>query len=150
MEADSVSIALSPHLSGSAVGPLLVLDEPLSLWGGVDFTSGEIVDAHHPQVGDVITARILVLPAGRGSSSSSSVFAELVRRDAAPAAVLLADLDPILAVGALVAEKLYGHRVPFYGLSRADMLNLRSGTRARIEDDSLLVPDGSERAGDTG
>jgi predicted aconitase with swiveling domain len=34
-------------LSGGA----LVLDEPLSLWGGVDPATGEIIDAHHPQRG---------------------------------------------------------------------------------------------------
>lgn len=53
-----------------------------------------------------------MMPAGRGSSSSSSVLAEAIRRGTAPAAIVLATPDPILAVGALVAESLYGGRCP--------------------------------------
>ncbi len=66
-------------VAGEAEGEVLVLDEPLSFWGGVDETSGAIVDVHHPQRGAIVAGRILVMPAGRGSSSSSSVLAELIR-----------------------------------------------------------------------
>ena len=35
----------------SVHGPLLVCEEGLSVWGGVNPATGEIVDAHHPQHG---------------------------------------------------------------------------------------------------
>ena len=38
-------------VAGTAEGPALVLDEPLSLWGGLDPVTGEIVDVRHPQRG---------------------------------------------------------------------------------------------------
>ena len=81
-----------------------MLDEPLSLWGGLDPATGEIVDVHHPQRGANLSGRVVVLPAARGSSSSASVLAEAARAGTAPAAIVLREPDLILAIGAFVAE----------------------------------------------
>jgi predicted aconitase with swiveling domain len=97
---------------GRASGELLVLDEPLSFWGGLDPHTGEIVDRRHPQSGRHVNGVVLAMPAGRGSSSSSSVFVEAVRAGTAPAAIVLAHPDTIVALGALVAAELYGTSVP--------------------------------------
>jgi predicted aconitase with swiveling domain len=113
---------------GSATGELLVLDEPLSFWGGVDL-AGRIVDPHHPQCGTSVTGRVLAMTSGRGSSSSSSVLAEQIRTGSAPAAVLLVQPDVILALGAIVAAELYGTAVPVVQLSPEDFAELASGPR---------------------
>jgi predicted aconitase with swiveling domain len=97
---------------GEAEANALVLGEPLSFWGGVDVATGRIIDHSHPDLGRVISGRVLVMPGGRGSSSSASVFAESIRRGTGPLAVVLATPDPILTVGALVAQSLYGLRCP--------------------------------------
>jgi uncharacterized protein len=99
-------------VAGEAKGRALVLREALSFWGGVDIETGEIVDRSHPDCGVIVVGRILVMPSGRGSSSSSSVLAEMVRLGTAPAALVLARPDPILVVGALVARSLYGLTCP--------------------------------------
>lgn len=93
---------------GPVEAPALVLDEPLSFWGGVDAASGRIVDAHHLQHGASVAGHVLVLPSGRGSSSSSSVLAECLGAGVGPAAILLGAADSILAIGALVAAELGG------------------------------------------
>ena len=98
--------------SGSLEGRLLLLDTPLSLWGGVDLQSSEIVDRTHPQQGTIIAGRILAMRAARGSSSSSSALVEIARAGQAPAAIILGQYDPILVMGALVAEELYGVKIP--------------------------------------
>ena len=90
----------------------LVLDEPLSLWGGMDPATGEVIDAHHPQRGVNLAGRVVVMRSGRGSSSSASVLAEAVRAGTAPSAILLGEPDLILSIGTAVAEELYGVRVP--------------------------------------
>jgi len=54
-------------LNGVATGEVLVLDEPLSMWGGLDSETGEVIDRRHPQSGAILSKRIAVLPAGRGS-----------------------------------------------------------------------------------
>ena len=97
---------------GSSHGPLLRLDEPLSLWGGVDVTTGQIVERGHPQHGEVVAGRILALAHGRGSSSSSSVLAELLRQGIGPSGIVLGAPDSILVIGALVAGALYGAICP--------------------------------------
>jgi len=104
---------------GEASGSVLALAEPLSLWGGVDESTGRITDTHHPQHGESIVGRVVVMPAGRGSSSTSSVLAELIRNGAAPAAILLGQSDPILALGAMVGEALYGRTTPVAVLGEA-------------------------------
>ena len=99
-------------------GRALVLDEGLSLWGGMDPATGLLIDARHPQRGASLTGRIVVMPSGRGSSSSASVLAEAVRARTAPAAILLGEPDLILSIGAAVAEELYGVVVPIVVLAR--------------------------------
>ena len=74
--------------------------------------TGDIIDVRHPQHGANVAGRILVMPSGRGSSSSSSVLAESIRAGTAPAAIVLGEADPILALGAIVARELYGKVTP--------------------------------------
>jgi predicted aconitase with swiveling domain len=116
---------------GTGTGEVLVLDEPLSFWGGVDPATGEIIDVRHPQRGVNVAGRVLVMASGRGSSSSSSVFAEAVRAGTAPAALVLAQTDPILALGAVVARELYGREVPIVvsaepGVDTGDVVTVRA------------------------
>lgn len=99
-------------VAGEARGPALVLDEPLSFWGGVDPATGDIVDVHHPQCDSNVAGCVLVMPSGRGSSSSSSVLAECIRAGTAPVAIVVGESDPILALGAIVARELYGRTIP--------------------------------------
>lgn len=124
--------------AGGAEGAVLRLSEPLSFWGGVDPETGEIVDAHHPQKGEVVSGRVLVMDAGRGSSSASSVLAEMIRKGTAPAAILLAERDPILVVGAVVAAELYGHSIPVVHVSGDPEPDLRDGQRATVRADGTI------------
>lgn len=99
-------------VAGHAAGLALVLHAPLSFWGGLDAGSGELIDTHHPQRGAFLTDRILVMPSGRGSSSSSYVLAEAIRAGTGPAAIVLREPDGIIALGAIVARELYGATIP--------------------------------------
>ncbi|HEX5937105.1 MAG TPA: DUF126 domain-containing protein [Actinomycetota bacterium] len=108
---------------GEASGPALVLDEPLSFWGGLDPETGTIVEVNHPQRGQSVSGRILVMPSGRGSSSSATVLAEAIRRGTGPAGIVLGEPDEIVAIGALVAAELYGVDVPVV-VADADELSL--------------------------
>lgn len=109
-------------------GPLaLVLAEPLSLWGGMDPATGEVTDPHHPQRGANLRGRVVVMPGGRGSSSSASVLAEAARAGVAPAGFVLTEPDLILSVGAAVAEELYGVRIPVRILDPEIHRSIRDG-----------------------
>jgi predicted aconitase with swiveling domain len=96
-------------VGGLAGGPLIALITALSFWGGVDPSTGVIVDPHHPQRGDSLAGVALLTGASKGSSSSTSTFLECVRLRTAPAVLLLTDPDPILVVAAAAAHEIYQH-----------------------------------------
>ena len=118
-------------------GRALVLTEPLSLWGGMDPASGELIDAHHPQRGANLAGRVVIMPAARGSSSSASVLAEAVRAGTAPAAILVGQPDLIVAIGSAVANELYGHNVPVVVLSSEELAAIIDGEEIVIAGDDV-------------
>jgi len=124
---------------GRARAPALVLEEPLSLWGGLDPATGRVIELRHPQHGAQVSGRVLVLPAARGSSSSASVLAEAVRAGMAPAAIVLGEPDLILALGAAVAEELYGVQIPILVLPAADLAAIRDGATMDIGPDGMAA-----------
>jgi predicted aconitase with swiveling domain len=122
--------------SGEASGPLLVLDEPVSFWGGVDRVDGRIIDVHHPQCGVSLAGTVLVMTTGRGSSSSSSVLAELLRVGHAPAAIVLTEPDPIIVLGEIAAREVYGVAMPIVVVGIAGFARLHTlpkGSPAEVE-----------------
>lgn len=129
----AVELKAQALVAGAAVGKVLRLEEPLSFWGGVDPVSGTIIDRRHPRCGESVAGRVLVMPYGRGSSSSSSVLLEGVRLGTAPAAVVLRELDGILALGAAVARELYEQSPPVLLLAPADWEALPEGVDAAVE-----------------
>ena len=131
-------------VAGSASGEVLCLDEPLSFWGGVDPRSGEIVDQHHPQSGCSVAGRVLAMPSGCGSSSSSSILLEAIRNGSAPVALLVRRADEILSLGVIVADELYGRSLPVVVLDDATYSTLTTGETVAVgEDGSLNRPPSS-------
>ncbi|TCN23189.1 aconitase X swivel domain-containing protein [Sinorhizobium americanum] len=116
----TVRLQATTLVAGSAAAETLVLSEPLSFWGGLDSATGRIIDQWHPQKYEVMSGRILVMRAGRGSSSGSSVLAEALRRGTGPAGIVLLARDAIVTVGAMVAAELYGKACPVVLASEAD------------------------------
>jgi predicted aconitase with swiveling domain len=86
-----------------------------------------VIEPRHPQHGGLVTDRVLVMPAVRGSSSSASVLAEAVRAGTAPAGIVLGEPDLILAIGAAVADELYGIQVPIAVVGPAELAAITDG-----------------------
>ena len=125
---------------GRVTGPVLALGEPLSLWGGVDPATGTIVEPRHPDHGRSVAGRVLVMPAARGSSSSSSILAELLRGGVGPLAILLGERDEILVVGAVVAHELYGASCPVLLLDGpATYAAVAARSTVTIEEDGTIT-----------
>ena len=119
-------------VEGDATGSALVLEQPLSFWGGLDPTTGEIVETNHPQRGEVVTGRILVMPLGRGSSSSATVLAESLRLGTGPMGIVLGEPDEIVAIGAIVTADLYGIAIPVVVASSHAYAMIRDGDRISL------------------
>ena len=135
MAATLIGRMLAP---GTASADATVLDEPLSLWGGLDPATGVVIEPRHPQRGASLSGRIVVMAEARGSSSSSSVLAEAARAGVAPAAFLLTAPDLILAVGAAVADELYRVQVPIVVLGPVDLAQLRTGDHVTVSEDGAV------------
>lgn len=120
-------------VAGDAAGRLLVTAEPLSFWGGLDPTTGEIIDRRHELSGYCLTGRVLAVPHGRGSCSASGVLLESICNGTGPAAILTSRIDPIIGLGSILAEELYGRVVPVAVLDPSDFAQLRTGIQARLE-----------------
>ena len=131
--------SFQPLVPGSATGPAVVLSEPLSLWGGLDPDTGTVIDVHHPQRGSVIAGGVLVMPFGRGSSSSTSTLLEAVRLRTHPAAIVLAEADDMLVLGAVVAKALYGITVPVVVLPRSSYDLIRPTDEVAMAEDRLTI-----------
>ncbi len=119
-------------VEGDAAGALALWRAPLSFWGGYDSTTGRVIDRTHPAFGETMAGRVVVMPLGRGSSSASSVLAEAIRLGTAPAAIVLGAPDPIIAVGAIVAHRLYGKVCPIAACDAASLAGLGEGTMVRL------------------
>lgn len=118
--------------AGDAEGPVLALDAPLSFWGGFDPRTGIILDVHHPQRGLCLTGTILLMREARGSGSSPGAISEAIRLGTAPAAIVLVTPDVNLAIGAQVAETLYGKACPVLAVNAGDYEILRGAAKLHI------------------
>lgn len=112
---------------GRAEGSALVSAEAISFWGDVDPATGRIVNPRHPLHGERLGGRVLVLPQGRGSCTTSNILLELIRTHQAPAAIVSLSVEPVLAVGPLVGEALYGRSIPMVTVAADAYARLRTG-----------------------
>jgi predicted aconitase with swiveling domain len=124
---------------GQCSATALVLDEPLSFWGGFDPVHGTIVDHHHPQRGECIAGKVLVIPGSRGSAGTPAAIAEAIRRGTGPVAVVLGAADVNIAIGAMVADHLYGGATPVLVAAPEDYARLRTGEEITIAADGAVM-----------
>ena len=118
--------------AAAAEGPVLILDAPLSFWGAFEPRSGVILDVHHPQRGACLAGTILLMRESKGSGSAPGGIAEAIRLGTAPAGIILVTPDINLAVGAEVAETLYGRGCAVVAVSADDFISLCRAARLSI------------------
>ena len=124
---------------GGAEGPVLSLDEPLSFWGAFEPRTGVILDVHHPQRGACVKDTVLVMTETRGSGSAPGAIAEAIRLGTAPAAIILAEPDINVAVGAEVAATLYGRHCVVACVTPEELERLRRAARLRLAADGAIT-----------
>jgi len=127
---------------GHASGEVLYSDVPLSFWMGIDTETGEIIDRHHPLCGETVTGKIFVLPGARGSCSGSCGLLELIHNDKAPAALVFAEDEAILTLGAMIAGEIFGKTIPIAAIDPASFSGL-------AEQRILTVDNGRVSPGDS-
>jgi len=125
-------------IAGTAQAEALVSQQPLSFWGGYDPATGEVIDRRHDLSGQIARGRVLVFPRGRGSSTASAILLEAIRLGTAPAAIINAQVEPVLTIGSVIAEEIFGHAIPM--LTLEDAANrIRTGDQVTIDGDTITV-----------
>jgi len=127
----SVHLAARVIKAGQAEGEALVSPDPIGFLGGVDPDTGVVVEVGHPLEGQCVAGRVLVFPTGKGSTVGSYTLYRLARGGLAPAAIVNAEADPVVAVGAIIAE------IPM--VDQVDTARIRSGDWVRVRDGEVMV-----------
>jgi predicted aconitase with swiveling domain len=122
--------------AGQAEGEALVSAEPIGFLGGVDPDTGVVIEAEHPLENECIAGRVLVFPTGKGSTVGSYTLYRLARAGVAPAAIVNAEADPVVAVGAIIAE------IPM--VDQVDIARIRTGDCVQVQDKQVIVWRGKE------
>ncbi len=117
--------------AGHAEGEALVSSEPIGFLGGVDPDTGVVIEPGHPLEGQCVAGRVLVFPTGKGSTVGSYTLYRLARNDLAPAAIVNAEADPVVAVGAIIAE------IPM--VDQVEVAHIRTGDWVRVRDGAIEV-----------
>ncbi len=117
--------------AGHAAGEALVSSAPIGFLGGVDPDTGIVIEAGHPLEGECVAGRVLVFPTGKGSTVGSYTLYRLAHNGVAPAAIVNAEADPVVAVGAIIAE------IPM--VDRVDISRIRTGDRVYVRDDGEVI-----------
>lgn len=120
-------------VAADATGDILVCEEGLSFWGGVNADTGVIQDALHPQCGEAIASRIVMMPTSRGSCSGGGVLLSLAMIGRGPAALVFREDEDILTLGAIVAARMFDLKTAVLRLSPPDYDALSGHVSAAIQ-----------------
>ncbi len=112
-------------VEGRCQAEALVSSQPISFLGGVDPADGKIIERKHDLCGICIKDKVLCFPHGHGSTVGSYVLYSLRRRGLAPKAIINQTADPVVVVGAIIAD------VPM--IDHIDINKIKTGDTVRVD-----------------
>ena len=119
-------------VQGKASGQALVSPEPIGFLGGVDPETGIVIEPGHPLQGLCVAGRVLVFPTGKGSTVGSYTLYRMARAGTAPAAIVNAESEAIVAVGAILADIPMVDHVELSQIESGDWVHV-SGAQVIVE-----------------
>ena len=117
--------------AGRARGRALVSAMALSFLGGIDPETGTVIARDSDIAGESIAGRILVFPRGKGSTVGSYILLRLKKNGVAPLAIVNELSEPIVAVGAIIAD------IPM--VDKVDISQIASGDEVSIDGENIEV-----------
>lgn len=110
---------------GHCRGRALVAKKPISFLGGIDPSTGIIIEKDHDLVGKRLKDTVLCFPHGHGSTVGSYVLYGLAKMNLAPKAIINQTADPVVVVGAIIAE------IPM--IDQIDVAYIRTGDEVEVD-----------------
>ncbi len=88
---------------GKAEGEAIVSKTPIGFYGGIDASTGIVIEKGHELKGKCVKNKILVFPNGKGSTVGSYVIYGLKKNGVAPKAIINKETETIVATGVILA-----------------------------------------------
>jgi predicted aconitase with swiveling domain len=110
---------------GKATGEVLKTEQEISFYGGVDPDTGLISEREHELEGKSIAGKILVFPAGKGSTVGSYTLYRLKKNKKCPVAIINRTCETIVAVGCIISE------IPC--MDKIDIDKIPSGSQIQVD-----------------
>jgi predicted aconitase with swiveling domain len=111
-------------VEGKCKAEALVSTKPLSFLGGVDPADGKVIEKNHDLYGECIKNKVLVFPHGHGSTVGSYVLYSLKKTGLAPKAIINQTSDPVVVVGAIIADVPMLDKVDIKQISTGDVVTV--------------------------
>ena len=112
-------------VEGKCRAEALVSSMPISFLGGIDPADGRIVEKDHDLCGECVKDKILCFPHGHGSTVGSYVLYSLAKKGLAPKAIVNQTADPVVVVGAIIAN------VPM--VDQVDIKKIKTGDTVEVD-----------------
>jgi predicted aconitase with swiveling domain len=112
-------------VEGHCKAKALVSTKPISFLGEVDPTDGKIAEKNHDLCGECIKDKVLCFPHGHGSTVGSYVLYSLAKKKLAPKAIVNQKADPVVVVGAIIAD------IPM--IDQIDIKQIKTGDLVEVD-----------------
>ena len=111
-------------VEGHCKAEALVSAKPISFLGDVDPETGKIIEKKHDLYGVSIKDRVLCFPHGHGSTVGSYVLYSLAKKGLAPKAIINHKADPVIIVGAVIANIPMIDKIDIGKINSGDMVEV--------------------------
>ena len=112
-------------VEGHCKAEALVSTKPISFLGGVDPADGKVAERNHDLCGECIKDKVLCFPHGHGSTVGSYVLYSLAKKKLAPNAIVNQKADPVVVVGAIIAD------IPM--IDQIDIKQIKTGDLVEVD-----------------
>jgi predicted aconitase with swiveling domain len=111
-------------LRDTAKQKLLVSAKPISFLGDIDPKTGKVVEKNLDIYGECVTDKVLCFPHGHGSTVGSYVLYSLAKNKLAPKAIVNEKADPVIVVGAVIANIPMIDQIDISQIKTGDLLEV--------------------------
>lgn len=118
-------------MKGKTENFALVTSQPISFYGGVDPTNGQILEKGHELQGKSVKEKILVFPTGKGSTVGSYTLYRMKKNGTSPSGIINKECETVIAVGAIISD------IPC--VDSVDISKIKTGDLIRIENEKITI-----------
>jgi predicted aconitase with swiveling domain len=129
-----MKISAKTVMRGMAEGEALVSRTAISFTGGMDPQTGIIREPGHELEGQSVAGKILVFPAGKGSTTGSWQYYAAFKRGSAPKGIINVKAEGVVAISAIITGTPMVHE-----LDQDPLAVIQTGDFVRIDADNGFV-----------